>query len=84
MTAPGWFTRLNNTQKGVAALGAAVVAGVIIAATLGDHIGLPAQVDVNTHAITRDSVEIQGVSQKMDRMICLQLLPDGDDPLRCP
>ncbi len=79
-----WFVGLSTTGKGLSVIGAVAAITLAFAAAFGDHIGLPAQVEVNTQAITRDSLEIRGVSQKMDRMICLQLLPDGDDPLRCP
>ena len=77
-----WFKRLDGTGKSLAALGGAVIVGLVLAGS--GWFGLPAQVEVNTADITVNKGEINGVQQLMRRMICLQLLPDGDDPLRCP
>ena len=77
-----WFKRLDGTGKSLAALGGAVIVGLILAGS--GWFGLPAQVEVNTSEITVNKGEINGVQQKMDRMICLQLLPEGGNPLACP
>lgn len=85
-----WFNGLSGVGKTITALGTAAATVFAIAVALGGWFGVPAQVetntirvDVNTRAITRDSLQIQGVSQKMDAMICLQLLDDGADPAGC-
>ena len=86
-----WFKGLSATAKAVTALGTAVATIFALAVALGGWFGLPAQVEVNQAAITENRVEIhetreQGirVELKVDRVICLQLLPDGDNPLACP
>ena len=79
-----WFKRLDGTGKSLAALGGAVIVGLVLAASLGGWFGLPAQVEVNTSEIAENTDSITGIQHLMRRMICLQLLPDGDDPLRCP
>ncbi len=79
-----WFRGLSDIKKSLMALASAVVFGLVLAAAIGGHVGLPTKVETNTIEIVKNTGEISGVQQKMDRMICLQLLPDGDDPLRCP
>ncbi len=78
-----WFRALSTTGKSLAIIFAVILATLGFAATVGDHVGLPAQVQLNTIDITRNTGEISGVQQKMDRMICLQLLPDDGNPQGC-
>ncbi len=77
-----WFRALSATGKSLAVICAVILATLGFAATLGDHVGLPAQVQTNTVDIAENTGEISGVQQKMDQMICLQLL-DGADPQSC-
>ncbi len=77
-----WFRGLSPTGKSLSVLGAVFVAGLTVAVAMGGWFGLPAQVEVNTTAITKNTGEIRGVSQKMDQMICLQLL-NGGNPQSC-
>ena len=86
-----WFNGLSGTAKTVPALGTAAATIFALAIALGGWFGLPAQVEVNQADITDNRVEIhetreQGirVELKVDRVICLQLLADGDNPLACP
>ena len=86
-----WFNGLSGTAKTVTALCTATATIFALAIALGGWFGLPAQVEVNQIGITENRVEIhetreQGirVELKVDRVICLQLLADGDNPLACP
>ena len=89
MVAPvsAWFASVSPTAKALAALMAAVAVGL----SLGGWLGLPAQVQVNEQDIANNGAEIHeireagsSVERKVDRVICLQLLPDDGNPLSCP
>ena len=86
-----WFNGLSGTAKTITALCTAAAMIFALAIALGGWFGLPAQVEVNVSNITENRVEIhetreQGirVELKVDRVICLQLLAAGDNPLACP
>jgi len=83
---PGWLKGLPDFWKAILALCAAIAFGM----TLGGWLGLPGQVQTNTVDIkaNRDSVfavrrDQHNADQKLDRIICLLELGEGDSPLRC-
>lgn len=82
-----WFAGISPTAKALAAL--AVAAGVGV--TCSGLWEVPAQVDINVQDIANNGVQIheireqgESVEQKIDRVICLQLLETDGNPLSCP
>ena len=82
-----WFKSISVTAKALTALAVAVGVGV----TCSGIWNIPTQVQTNTGAIAESAADIAEIQRthvtlvrRLDRMICLQLLPDDGNPLSCP
>ena len=74
---------MNGTRKAIVTAGVLLSLGIGGGFTLRDHAGLPARVKaVETSVDTLEETQEQ-LGDKMDAMICLQLLPESGDPLEC-
>ncbi len=74
-----WLAKVDPVSKVIAAFLTVAVLGM----TLGGWPGIPAQVDVNTAAITRDSLDIHSIQSTLDDVICILIQPEGANPLEC-
>ena len=85
-----WWRSLNGAKKVVASMGAALVALGLGYNVYHTYAELPAAVEVNAAAIstldqrqaaTHGSLVV--LNEKLDRVLCLLVLENGEDPLVC-
>ncbi len=76
-----WFSKLSNTGKSLSVIGAALVLGIAIAAS--GYFALPAQVELNTIAISGNLTDIHEISRTLGDILCILTQSPGANPLDC-
>ena len=76
-----WFAGLSTTAKTLWAFGTVFLLGTAVAAS--GYFTLPAQVEINTAAISRNTTDVTEIKRTLGDILCILTQPAGANPLDC-